>query len=236
MPRFVVTPSLSAALVLSCAPLMLLASCTAEVVPTTPIRVRIENVAAADALTTSTGPIAFHLPPGAWATTNGASPLYALGEADRGEGLEALAEDGDPVPVAEALIARGEQAGVFSYNVATYLDGAIASGQAFVLDLDVREGEHLHLAAMLGESNDTFFSTDAAGIPLFSGGALATGDATSHLLLVDLGTEVNQPLGEGADQAPRQSAPNTGAVEGGVAREVTTLSAASFVRVTIERR
>ena len=40
-----------------------------------------------------------------------------------------------------------------------------------------------------------------------------TGDITSSISLWDAGTEVNQEPGAGADQAPRQSGPNTGAAE-----------------------
>jgi hypothetical protein len=71
---------------------------------------------------------------------------------------------------------------------------------------------------MFGQSNDYFYSTrkpvalfDAKGEPL-------GGDVTAMFALYDAGTEVNEELGVGPDQAPRQKAPNTGAAENGVVR------------------
>ena len=69
---------------------------------------------------------------------------------------------------------------------------------------------------MFIQSNDLFYAPDGNGIPLFDGdGNAIDGDVTADVLLWDAGTEVNQEPGVGADQAPRQSGPNTGADEGG---------------------
>ena len=67
---------------------------------------------------------------------------------------------------------------------------------------------------MFGQSNDLFYAPGESGIALFDAhGKPLQGDVTSQLALWDAGTEVNQEPGLGADQAPRQKMPNTGASE-----------------------
>jgi hypothetical protein len=68
---------------------------------------RIENTATGMDIPTSDGGSApFLLAPGVWTVGAGSDPLFTEGEVDRGEGLEALAEDGDPSGLAAALGAR----------------------------------------------------------------------------------------------------------------------------------
>lgn len=68
---------------------------------------RIENVATDAMLMTSTGSANILLAPGVWVVHGeGAMPLFHEGAPDRGLGLEALAEDGDPSALAEALRER----------------------------------------------------------------------------------------------------------------------------------
>jgi hypothetical protein len=74
---------------------------------------------------------------------------------------------------------------------------------------------------MFGQSNDLFYAPPEAGIALFdTHGKPMQGDITSQLILWDAGTEINQEPGAGAEQAPRQPAPNTGTEEHGVVRPV----------------
>jgi hypothetical protein len=47
------------------------------------------------------------------------------------------------------------------------------------------------------------------------------GNLTHVVQLYDAGTEVDQPIGFGSNQAPRQAGPNTGLAEGGVVHMVT---------------
>ena len=63
---------------------------------------------------------------------------------------------------------------------------------------------------------------------------------TRALTLWDAGTEVNQEPGVGADQAPRQKAPDTGAAENGTVRLLTDVkdgftypAAGDVLKVTI---
>jgi len=68
---------------------------------------RIENVSTATTLRTSGGDeLAVPLAPGVFVIHEGANPLLEVGSADPGEGLEALAEDGDPAELADSLAAR----------------------------------------------------------------------------------------------------------------------------------
>ena len=66
--------------------------------------VRIENVSAKDALKLSNGkkePVG--VAPVLYVVHTNRAPLFTSGEPDRGKGLEALAEDGPPGPLAESL-------------------------------------------------------------------------------------------------------------------------------------
>jgi len=71
-------------------------------------RVRIENVSTASTLQTSQGDMPVPLSPGAWLvhSADQSSLLYTEGEADYGEGLEAIAEDGNPTELAGNLDAE----------------------------------------------------------------------------------------------------------------------------------
>jgi hypothetical protein len=65
---------------------------------------------------------------------------------------------------------------------------------------------------MMAQSNDLFYAPEGDGIALWDmGGNQVEGDVTAQIALWDAGTESNEEPGLGADQAPRQSAPNTGA-------------------------
>ena len=60
---------------------------------------------------------------------------------------------------------------------------------------------------MFVQSNDWVFATPEDGLSYDD----LSGDITDLLVLIDAATEADQPVGEGADQAPRQAGPNTGA-------------------------
>jgi hypothetical protein len=67
-------------------------------------RVRIENVSNdASTLMTSQGAKAVRFSPGVWALSNGSEPLFTDGQADRGLGLEAIAEMGAVDALASTL-------------------------------------------------------------------------------------------------------------------------------------
>jgi hypothetical protein len=163
------------------------------------------------------------LSPGVWAVHSTDAPLFDVGQPDRGEGLEPLAEDGDPSSLGAAVASRDgvESAGVFNTPDGAGAPGVILPGQSYSFSVTAAAGTRLSLATMFVQSNDLFYAPDEMGIALFDGaGNAVSGDMTSMLALWDAGTEVNEEPGIGLNQAPRQSGPDTGDGEGGNVRQV----------------
>lgn len=188
-------------------------------------RVTIENIS-------QDGQIA----PGAYFVSSEENLLFTVGESDRGIGLETLAEDGDPLPLARAFIQMGVLGSVFNLDSVDYHDGAIGPGQSFVFEITAAPGQSLHLATMLGISNDSFYASDADGIELFSGFYPLPLTQVTDVALYDLGTEINEPLGEGANQPSRQPSPGSGDPEGGVVRtgDESYPQADELMHITVE--
>lgn len=157
------------------------------------------------------------LAPGVFAVTTGSNVLFESGMTDKGEGLEALAEDGDPSGLASAVQNKTgvSQSGIFDTPVGSGAAGPALPGTAYEFTVEVEEGDRLFFATMMVQSNDLFFAPDGNGIELFTNGTLVTGDITNEIMLWDAGTEVNEEPGFGPNQAPRQSGPNTGIDESG---------------------
>ena len=156
--------------------------------------------------------------PGLWSVHAAGEGLFVAGQPDAGLGLEALAEDGDPMMLEASF--EGANIGVFG---GVYGDdiSALEPGGAFILELEASPGEHLSFVSMFGQSNDIFLSTGPEGISLFDAeGQPISRDISAELSLWDAGTEVNEVPGAGPNQAPRQPGPNTGPDEGGVVRLV----------------
>ena len=139
---------------------------------------------------------------------------------------------------------------VYFLAEATSPDAAFSSTQILIfpefstilfLELDftftAKPGMHLSVITMFGQSNDWFYALSHRGIELFKNGKAISGDITSEFMLYDAGTEVNEEPGIGPNQAPRQSAPNTGTAENGkvhLAKESTFFTrTGQLLRVTI---
>lgn len=186
--------------------------------------VRLENVSTAEALSPSDGSTgAVPLSPGVWVVHADSGPLFTNGAADRGDGLEAIAEDGAPGDLATALGNQPEIAAsaAFDTPVGAEEAGPIGPGGAYQFTVTAAPGSNLSFVTMFVPSNDLFFAPGEVGIALFDGeGNPISGDVTAQITLWDAGTEVNQEPGVGADQVQRQGGPNTGADEGGVVRPV----------------
>ncbi len=146
------------------------------------------------------------------------APIFKSGQKDRGQGLEAQAEDGNPTQLGASLATLGfKQTGIFNTADGADKPGPLAPGQSFEFTFAASPGDYLSYAEMFGQSNDLFFATDENGIALFSAkGTPVAGTFTGAIQLWDAGTEVNQQPFVGPDQAARQAAPNTGAAENGV--------------------
>ncbi len=155
-----------------------------------------------------------------------AAPIFKTGEKDRGQGLEAEAEDGNPTTLGDSLSKAGfKQTGIFNMPVGADKAGPLKPGQAFEFTFAAAPGDYLSYAEMFGQSNDLFFGTDENGIALFSAkGTPVAGPFTGAIQLWDAGTEVNQEPFVGADQAARQAAPNTGAAENGVVQPIYSVT------------
>ncbi len=137
-------------------------------------------------------------------------PLFVQGDpAIAGSGLEELAEAGNNQPAFEYLEGLGYTAAL-SEN-----PGGVGPGGALVFTLEAAPGDRLGLATMFVQSNDWFVAFNNDGVPLFDEeGEPVTGtESTIQAYLFDAGTEVDQPVGEGADQAPRQASADAGAAD-----------------------
>ncbi|MCP3938918.1 MAG: hypothetical protein GY708_26525 [Actinomycetia bacterium] len=142
-------------------------------------------------------------------TGHGPNPIFAVGDSMKAVGLEQLAEDGDPselVLTVDGVVAAVPDSVAGSDDA---MGGPAFPGDGYLLTVEGHEGDSLSLAFMYVQSNDWFLAIDT--LALFSGGMPLDGDISEYVMIYDAGTEIDQPIGEGADQAPRQAAPGTGA-------------------------
>ena len=104
--------------------------------------------------------------------------------------------------------------GVFNTPDGASQPGPVKPGHSYTFSFHAPVGTSLHFATMFVQSNDLFYAPGPMGIPLYDDmGHPVSGDVTSQVMLWDAGTEMNQEPGLGADQAPRQAGPNTGAAD-----------------------
>jgi hypothetical protein len=147
--------------------------------------------------------------PGMYAVVADGVQLFSEGKPVGDSGLEHLAEDGNFEPLLERIkgMPGVRQAGMF------------IPGQPF--ETTARPGERLVFGTMFVQSNDLFFAPGPAGLTLFDAWQRPiSGDRSAEVQLWDAGTEINEQPGAGPNQAPRQSAPDTGPAEGGVVHAV----------------
>jgi hypothetical protein len=158
--------------------------------------------------------ITYPASPGAWVLhTVGSKPLFTEGARDYGDGLERIAEDGDPSSLGDALSTlAGEVAGaVFNTPVGSDSPGPIVPGSKYEFSFDARPGEALSFATMLAATNDVFFAPQDTGIALFDAqGDPVSGDITSQISLWDVGTEGNEEPAIGPNTVTNQLAPDSG--------------------------
>jgi hypothetical protein len=182
----------------------------------TTFHVRIENVSTPTTLRSASGDAApAPHSPGLWIVHTAKHVVFTSGKLDRGVGLEAQAEDGNPAPLAASIKkSKGVVAsGVFDTPVGDHKPGPALPGKAYEFTFQASPGDRLTVTTMFGQSNDLFYAPDDSGIALFENGRPIRGDITERFHLWDAGTEVNEEPGFGPNQAPRQAAPNTGPSE-----------------------
>jgi len=138
-------------------------------------------------------------------------PVFTQGEAAMaGSGIEEIAEDGNSGVMHDYITNTLGLPAAQSNEMMP-----VGPGGSLTFTLEAPVGYKLGFNAMFVFSNDWFISTDNGGYHLFNGdGSPRTGSEITHqAYLYDAGTEIDQPVGMGADQAPFQSGPNTGAVD-----------------------
>ncbi len=190
----------------------------------------------ADELAMETG-VTELIAPGVFVLHESGNPLFSDNSADRGEGLENLAEDGDP-SLLHASVENDDMvddSGVFNTPVGSSSPAPVGPGQSYSFSFNANDDAYLSFATMLVQSNDLFIAPDPMGIMLED----MEGDISSYLSIWDAGTEVNEKPGVGLNQAPRQSGVDTGVDEMGVVKEVDDgfdyPALADILRVTIEK-
>ena len=207
---------------------------------TTKFTIRIENITKPDAFTASNGTkwsLAFS--PGLWVIHTEKAPIFSAGKKDRGKGLEAQSEDGNPDTLAKSLAGgKGiKSVGVFNTPVGASAPGPITPGAAYEFTVSAQPGDRLSLTMMMGQSNDWFYAPVESGINLFKGGKPISGEIAAQIILWHAGTEVDQEPGIGPDQGPRQKGPNTGAAQNGTVRNAKEVKyGAAFAKVSAVMR
>ena len=203
--------------------------------------IRVENITKPDAFTASNGvKWSLAISPGTAVVHTDKGPIFTSGKKDRGLGLEAQSEDGDPSMLAKSLEGKKgiKSVAVFNTPVGASGAGPITSGATYEVTISAMPGDRLSMTLMMGQSNDWFYAPAESGIELFKNGKAISGDITSQISMWDAGTEVDQEPGIGSDQGPRQKGPNTGKAENGVVKKVqdgkTYSTASAVMRVTIK--
>jgi hypothetical protein len=156
--------------VLSTALIAVLTAVTAIAQNPVKFKVRIENISSPDGQTASNGvKWPFALSPGVWLVHGSNAPIFTTGKHDRGKGLEAQSEDGNPGVLAESLKKQPgvRSSGVFNTPVGAKAPGAIGPGGAYEFTFRATPGSKLSFTMMFGQSNDLYYAPNDTGIALF---------------------------------------------------------------------
>lgn len=158
--------------------------------------------------------VTFPASPGVWVVhAAGSSPLYTEGDADYGDGVERIAEDGNPAMLGASIeslagVVRGE---VFNMPVGSDEPGPIVPGSSYEFSVEASPGQRLSFVSMLAATNDAFFGPSDSGIALFDDdGAPLEGDVSDQVYLWDAGTEANEEPLVGPNTVTNQLEPDTG--------------------------
>jgi len=138
-------------------------------------------------------------------------PVFMEGKSAAMEsGLEDIAEDGNTAVMYD-YISNDLKLPVAKSNETM----PIGPGGSLTFSLEVPKGYKLGYSTMFVFSNDWFLAYNNNGFPLFkhNGKPYRGTIASEKTYLFDAGTEMDQPVGFGSDQAPFQAAPNTGATD-----------------------
>ncbi|MBM1107079.1 spondin domain-containing protein [Aurantibacter crassamenti] len=146
-----------------------------------------------------------------YAFNDESDPVFTQGEqAMAGSGIEESAEDGNTSVMYDYITNTLALPAAQSNEMMP-----VGPGGSLTFTLEAPVGSKLGFNTMFVFSNDWFMATNNAGYHLFNGdGSPRTGtEITQQAYLYDAGTEYDQPVGLGMDQAPFQAGPNTGAAD-----------------------
>lgn len=163
--------------------------------------------------------VTFPVSPGVWVVHDeGTYPIFTAGTADYGDGLEAIAEDGNPAILGGNIgtLDGNAEGGIFNTPKGDSNPGPATPGKVYEFSFDAEVDDYLSFVTMLAATNDIFLGTPDTGIALFnSSGNPVTGDITNQLSFWDAGTEVNEQPVFGPNTVTNQAAANTGVDEEG---------------------
>ena len=163
-----------------------------------------------------------------YAFSTAKDPWFTQGEAAKANsGVEEIAEDGNNQVAYEYLKGLG-------LPVAKSNEMApVKPGESLTFTIEVPQGLNYKLGfgTMLVDTNDWFISYNNNGVALFdTNDAPFSGTSESdETYLFDAGTEADEEVGFGANQAPRQSGANTGTEDADTSiRRVGTINDVQF--------
>ena len=147
------------------------------------------------------------LAPGAFIVHTSMETLFAEGVVDRGEGLEALAEDGDPSTLVASLgalatvsVSEHSPPPMGQTSRDPHFPGRATASPSKQRPATISRSQPCSCSQTIGSSQ-----RPSSGISLFDGEAPLDGDITDLVYLWDAGTEVDETPGQGENQAPRQA-------------------------------
>ncbi len=146
-----------------------------------------------------------------YAFDSDSDPVFVQGEdAPAGSGLEEISEDGNNQIIFDYIT---EQLGLSAAKSNEMMP--IGPGGSLTFTLEAVPGDKFGFNTMFVFSNDWFLAYNNQGFELFNedGTPKSGTGATERSYLYDAGTEIDQTVGFGEDQAPRQAGPNTGAAD-----------------------
>lgn len=129
-------------------------------------------------------------------------------------GIEAVAEDGDFSFLVAEIDALGLPGGAQAIPFDATEGGPAGPGSGYEFTVTANPGDVITFVSMYVQTNDWFFGVNSLALFDEDGNPIS-GDFSNELMLWDAGTEVDEPIGEGPNQAPRQAEANTGPDQNG---------------------
>ncbi|MDW5290948.1 spondin domain-containing protein [Formosa sp. PL04] len=175
------------------------------------------NVTNLGAYTAENTGVTYPASPGVWVVHKDQSnPLFTEGAVDYGNGLEAIAEDGNTAVLGANIISLSgvTEGAIMNTPVGSSSPGPILPGDSYKFTFDAKIGDNLSFVNMLAATNDVFIGTSDEGIALFNAsGEAVNGDITNSIYLWDAGTEVNEEPAIGPNTVTNQLGSDTGIEE-----------------------